>query len=76
MEHLPVISGKEAIQAFRKAGWVVLRKSKKNHFVLGKPNVFFKLSVPDHRKLDRGLLSALIKDAELTQEEFRDLLAS
>lgn len=74
MEHLPVISGREAVHAFEQAEWVLQRKSKKGHFILGKPNVFFKLSIPDHKKLDRGLLDALIKDTGLTIPEFRKLL--
>ena len=74
MQHTPVISGKEAVKAFIKAGWVFQRRSKKNHFILGKPGVFVKLSVPDHPKLDRGLLDGLIEDAGINLNEFRQLL--
>lgn len=74
MEHLPVVSGREAVLAFKQAEWVLQRRSKKGHFILGKPSVFFKLSIPDHKKLDRGLLDSLIKDAGLTIPEFRKLL--
>ena len=76
MEHAPVVSGREAVNAFREDGWVLQRKSKKGHFILGKSGVFFHLSVPDHKKLDRGLLHALIQDAGLTVEKFRSLLRS
>lgn len=31
---------------------------------------YAKLSVPNHKELDRGLLRSLIKDADITVDEF------
>jgi len=69
---LPVISGDECMRALAKVGYAVAR-SKGSHFRLvcpGRPPV----TVPRHRELDRGTLRGIIRQAELTPEEFVDLL--
>lgn len=71
---LPVVSGREAVRAFEKAGWIVARQ-RASHIILIKPNVPVNLSIPNHRQLDRGLLRAQIRKAGLTVEEFVDLLS-
>ena len=76
MARLPRISGEEAVKAFAKAGWTVERLSRRNHFVLSKPNSLHTLSIPNHKELDRGLLRSLIRQAGLTVEEFVQLLKS
>jgi predicted RNA binding protein YcfA (HicA-like mRNA interferase family) len=65
---LPVISGREAVRAFEKAGWVVARR--RAHIILIKSGVPVNLSIPDHKQLDRGLLRSQIRKAGLTVEEF------
>jgi len=52
---LPVISGKEAIRAFEKAGWSVERRAKSRHIIMKKSGRPTTLSVPEHKVLDRGL---------------------
>ena len=42
--------------------------------VLVKAHVDFNLAIPDHRELDPGLLRGLIRDADMTVEEFLKLL--
>jgi len=73
MAKLKVISGMKAVKAFRKAGWSVARY-KKNHIIMEKSGSIVTLSVPKHKELKRGTLRDLIKDADLTVEEFVDLL--
>jgi len=73
---LPRVSGQEAVQAFVKAGWILDRLSKRNHFVLTKPSNPYSLSVPNHKELDNGLLRDQIRKAGLTVEEFIKLLKS
>jgi len=71
---LPAISGKKAIKAFNKIGYKVVRKKgshirlRDNIKQLHKP-----LTITDHRTLRPGLLRMLIRDANLTVEEFLDL---
>lgn len=73
MPPLPVVSGREAVRAFRRAGWVVARQSE-SHIILVKPGVPVNLSIPDHSVLDRGLLRKLIRAAGLSVDEFLHLL--
>lgn len=72
---LPVVSGKGAIKVFEKVGYRVVRQ-KGSHIRLrdetNKNNV--PLTVPNHREIKPGLLRKLIKDANLTVEEFNKIL--
>ncbi|RKY57275.1 MAG: hypothetical protein DRP94_09300 [Candidatus Latescibacterota bacterium] len=73
MPELPRISGREAVRAFQRAGWEVARQ-RGSHVVLTKPGSIYTLSVPLHRQLGPGLLRSLLRKAELTVEEFKELL--
>lgn len=74
MAKLSVVSGREAVNAFERAGWEFVRVGSSRHLILKKPGEPATLSIPDHRELDRGLLRALIRDARLSVQEFLDLL--
>ena len=71
---LPVISGKEAIRAFEKAGWYIDRRAKSRHIIMKKSDMKTTLSIPEHKTLDRGLLRALIRDAFISVADFNELL--
>lgn len=73
MSRLPTVSGKKAIRAFERDGWVVARRES-THVTMKKNRVRFLLTVPLHRELDRGLLRRLVRDSGLTVEEFGRLL--
>ncbi|MCX5994023.1 MAG: type II toxin-antitoxin system HicA family toxin [Chloroflexi bacterium] len=73
MPRLPVISGKQAIEAFRKIGWKPDRHHG-SHIVLIKEKSPIILSIPDHKEIRRGTLRSLIRNAGLTVEEFVALL--
>ncbi len=72
---LPVISGKKAIKAFTKVGYLSVRQ-RGSHVRLRNPNEPERrpLTVPLHKKLKPGLLRRLISDANLTIQDFIDLL--
>ncbi|MBI3195441.1 MAG: type II toxin-antitoxin system HicA family toxin [Ignavibacteriae bacterium] len=74
MGKLPVISGWEAIRVFEKAGWLIDRRARSRHIVMKKSGMITTLSIPEHKTLDRGLLRALIRDAQLSVDEFIKLL--
>ncbi|MBT9131198.1 type II toxin-antitoxin system HicA family toxin [candidate division NPL-UPA2 bacterium Unc8] len=74
MAKLPVISGKQAVKAFQKAGWYVDRRARSRHIIMKKNGMKTTLSIPEHKELDRGLLRALIRDAYMPVNEFIDLL--
>jgi predicted RNA binding protein YcfA (HicA-like mRNA interferase family) len=73
MSRLPNISGKKAVKAFKKAGWIISRQ-KSSHIIMTKSDSIVILSVPLHDELDRGTLRGLIGLAGLTVEEFLELL--
>jgi predicted RNA binding protein YcfA (HicA-like mRNA interferase family) len=75
MGKLGNISGKEAVKAFERAGWQRIGQVG-SHLVLSKPNVRVNLSVPQHKELSTGTLRALIRNANLTVDEFLELLRS
>ncbi|MDO8751405.1 MAG: type II toxin-antitoxin system HicA family toxin [Dehalococcoidia bacterium] len=71
---LPALTGADIVGALSKAGFVVVRQ-RGSHMVLthedGRSTV-----VPVHRgeTIGRGLLSKILRDADMTREEFRALL--
>jgi predicted RNA binding protein YcfA (HicA-like mRNA interferase family) len=69
MPKLPVISGSEAVKVFQRAGWRVDRQ-RGSHVVLLKVGHIASLSVPQHKELAPGTLRSLLRDAEITVEEF------
>jgi len=74
MTKLPVISGREAVRAFERGGWRVVRRAKSRHIIMKKEGVVTTLSIPEHKVLDRGLLRSLIRDAYIPIEKFNELL--
>jgi predicted RNA binding protein YcfA (HicA-like mRNA interferase family) len=68
-QKLPMISGKEAVKAFTKAGWHLDRISG-SHAIMRKDGSEVTLSVPLHPELRKGLLHSLIKDAAIDLDEF------
>lgn len=69
---LKLCSGTEAIQKFQRAGWSAVRQ-KGSHVMLTKPGYQWTLSIPQHSELGPGLLRKLIRQADLTVEEFNKL---
>lgn len=75
MGKLPRVTGQQAIVAFGKIGYVVDRV-RGSHHILKHPQRKHALTVPVHgsQPLKRGLLRSLIRTADLTVEQFIDLL--
>jgi len=73
MGRLANIPGKDAVKAFKKAGWQVIGQVG-SHVVLSKPGLRVNLSVPQHKELSVGTLRALIRNAGITVEDFLELL--
>jgi len=69
MAALPVISGPEAVRVFKRLGWGVARQ-RGSHVILVKEGHNVTLSVPDHKKLARGTIRALMRRSGLTIDEF------
>lgn len=72
-KNLKLCSGAEAVRKFQKAGWTAVRQ-KGSHVMMTKLGYQWTLSIPQHKELGPGLLRKLIKQADLTIEEFNKLL--
>jgi len=75
MPKLPVISGNQAIKCFEKIGYQVIRQRGSHVRMRHKSNTTKQpLTIPLHKTLGKGLMRKLLRDAELTIEEFSKLL--
>ncbi|UCE73270.1 MAG: type II toxin-antitoxin system HicA family toxin [Methanomassiliicoccales archaeon] len=72
MTKLPVISGKKLIKILTKIGYYI-RDQKGSHVHLRHP-IRKPLTIPAHKTIARGTLRAIIRDADLTVDEFLRLL--
>lgn len=70
-DKLPVLSGNEIIKILRKAGFAVVTQ-KGSHIKLkkvdGNKNII--VTVPNHSEVKRGILLNILKQAEVSREEF------
>jgi len=73
MGTLANISGKEAVKALLRAGWVREGQTG-SHILLTKEGHRATLSIPQHREVKPGTLRGIIRAAEITVDEFLDLL--
>ncbi len=71
MTRLGSYSGDEVVRAFKRAGWHVARR-KGSHVIMEKEGSDATPSIPVHKGKDvkKGTLRNLIRDAELSVEEF------
>jgi len=72
MAKLPVLSGDELVRALEKLGYSIER-IRGSHLSLcceGRPP----LTVPRHRELDRGTLRTILREGDISIQEFLELL--
>ena len=72
---LPVVSGRQVVRALERIGYRVVRQ-RGSHIRLrdeSNPN-HLPITVPDHKTVKPGLLRKILRDADLTVDEFMDLL--
>ncbi|OUL35929.1 hypothetical protein BV372_09410 [Nostoc sp. T09] len=73
MTKLPVVSGAQCIKALEKIGFIVTRQ-RGSHIILVREEPKTTVTVPNHDELDRGTLRAIIRQIDLTVEDFIALL--
>jgi len=74
---LPTASGKQTIKALSKIGFIIISQKGSHIKLLKRINgdtIQIVIPVHGNKPLKMGLLSAVIKDAGLTNEEFAKLL--
>lgn len=74
MTKLPSISGKDCCDALLKSGFIFKRQIG-SHLILRKEHPFAQVVVPNHKELDRGTLRAIIRQSNLSVDEFIKLLS-
>jgi predicted RNA binding protein YcfA (HicA-like mRNA interferase family) len=70
---LPSISGKECIKVLEKIGFYQKRQEG-SHIIMRRDKPFAQVVVPNHSEIAKGTLRAIIRDLELSIEEFVSLL--
>ena len=73
MSKLPRISGKECIKALEKVDFYQKRRQS-SHIIMRRDEPFAQVVVPEHQELATGTLRAIIRDSDLSVEEFVSLL--
>jgi predicted RNA binding protein YcfA (HicA-like mRNA interferase family) len=72
MTRLPILSGRKVVKALCTIGYIVINQ-RGSHIHLQHPERP-PLTVPDHKEIARGTLRAIIREADLTVEEFLKVL--
>jgi predicted RNA binding protein YcfA (HicA-like mRNA interferase family) len=73
MSKLPRISGRDCVSALLKLGFQVKRQHG-SHIILRRDTPFAQVVVPDHSELDTGTLRSVLRQVEISPEEFSSLL--
>ena len=64
------VSAERAVRALRKVGFKVVTRGKH----IGMSDGVHRITIPDHNRLNPYTLRAIIKDAGLTDDDFKELL--
>lgn len=77
MGRLAGISGKDTVKALGKIGYYI-DEQEGSHMILicqsPRPYASKRVSVPNHKELDKGTLRSIIRKTGLTVDEFESLL--
>lgn len=73
MSRLPRVSGHQVVAALERVGFRV-RRQHGSHIILRRDEPFTQTVVPAHRELDRGTLRAILRQIDLSVEDFLRLL--
>ncbi|WP_268541995.1 type II toxin-antitoxin system HicA family toxin [Candidatus Nitrosotenuis cloacae] len=74
MSKLPVLSALEIVKALSKIGYHTDHQTGSHIILRHHEPPFRRLTIPNHREVARGTLSAIIEDAGLERDEFLSLL--
>jgi len=71
---LPVASGREVTKALARIGFKVVGRRGSHVRLKRKDGKTLIVIVPDHKELARGTLKSILRQANLSREEFLELL--
>jgi predicted RNA binding protein YcfA (HicA-like mRNA interferase family) len=70
----PVLSANELVKALYKIGYLIDHQTG-SHIILRNVNYpFRRLTIPNHKEIAKGTLRAIIRQAGLSIEEFKQLI--
>ncbi len=72
VSRLQLCSGAEAVRKLERAGWSAVRR-KGSHVMMTRKEYRWTLAIPQHRELGPGLLRRLLKQADISVEDFNAL---
>jgi len=72
MTKLPVVSGAECIKALQRLGYQIVRTRGSHTWLVCRGRT--PVPVPKHRELGRGILRKILKTADISADEFIELL--
>lgn len=73
MSKLPGISGAKCVKALTKKGFY-FKRQEGSHIILRRDDPFAQVVVPNHKELDKGTLRSIIRMANLSVDEFIQML--
>ena len=73
MTKMPVLSGKEVAKRLEKAGFIFVRQVGSHLILRRQEPPALTVSVPDHKELKKETLRNILRQAEITLEEFEKL---
>jgi predicted RNA binding protein YcfA (HicA-like mRNA interferase family) len=73
MSKLSPISARELLDILQRIGFKIDRQ-KGSHITLIRDKPLARVTVPNHKEIKIGMLRRIIRDADLTVEEFNELL--
>ena len=73
MSYLPVISGDECVKALQKIGFN-LKCQRGSNIILRRDNPFCQVVVPNHKTIDRGTLTGILKTVGISVDYLKSLL--
>jgi predicted RNA binding protein YcfA (HicA-like mRNA interferase family) len=74
-DRLPIVSGRKLCQTLEKAGFrLIAGRGKGSHMFLHREEPPTGITIPDDKEIKRGTLRAILRQAGIGVDEFRQLL--
>ena len=72
MSKLPVVSGREVVERLERANFILVRQTGSHMIMRREKAPKLTVSIPDHKELKRGTLKNILRQINLTVDEFEN----
>ena len=69
----PLVSGQQVVRALQRAGFNLVSQ-RGSHIKMFNPTKEITLIIPNHREVDRWTLKGILQDAEISIDDFNQLI--